>query len=478
MFQIGRNIASLIFSRVLAGIVLFLIYTRLAVYLGPEAAGQYGLLAAYVTVFSFFIDLGMSQLVIKKISEDRAHASKYLGNYFVIQLLLALGFMFLMDAIVFFADYPQIVKNSLYVASLGLFFSTLSLPFRSVINSFQKLTIIARVNFVNSLINGAMMVLAIYFRQNLFFLSFISVAIGLFDFLVYSIIVHFKLVRFLPEFDKQFWKSLWVATFPFTLLTLFSVYNRIDTLLIPHLRNFVETGYYTAAYKFWDVLAFVPAVIGVSLYPFFAQKLSVGGLADAKLVFETYTRYMIAVGLPMIVGTALLSQKMILSFYGPDFLPAAPALTFLVTAVAILFIYSPANSLVISQQTRAATKITGFNLLYNVTANILLLPVFGFIASAAITVGSELIQTLGYTYLIKKRIFKFTFFRHVIKPLIASIPMAMMIWLLMELNVWLLVAMGGAVYALVLLMLKFFQRSDWDLLLAAIDIRKPVPSDS
>src|SRR3989338_10550715 len=236
MLQIGRNIASLIFSRVLAGIVLFLIYTRLAVYLGPEAAGQYGLLAGYVTVFSFFIDLGMSQLVIKKISEDKQHASKYLGNYFMIQLLLAFGFMLLMDVIVYFADYPELVKNSLYMASLGLFLSTLSLPFRSVINSFQRLTIIARVNFFNSLVNGAMMAMAIYFRQDLFFLSLISVAVGLFDLIVYAVIVHFKLVRFVPEFDKQFWKSLWVATIPFTLLTLFSVYNRIDTLLIPNLR--------------------------------------------------------------------------------------------------------------------------------------------------------------------------------------------------------------------------------------------------
>ena len=85
MLHIGRNIFSLLISRILTAVILFLVYTRLLQYLGPEIAGQYGLMAAYLTVFSFFVDLGMQQLVIKKISEDKTQTSKYLSNYFGIQ---------------------------------------------------------------------------------------------------------------------------------------------------------------------------------------------------------------------------------------------------------------------------------------------------------------------------------------------------------------------------------------------------------
>src|ERR1700733_6435257 len=101
MLHIGRNILSLLISRILAAVILFLIYTRLLQYLGPEAAGQFGLLAAYLTVFNFFVDLGMQQLVIKKVSEDRTQASKYLSNYFGIQFLLGVGFMLIMDGLIF-----------------------------------------------------------------------------------------------------------------------------------------------------------------------------------------------------------------------------------------------------------------------------------------------------------------------------------------------------------------------------------------
>src|SRR5579872_1196211 len=100
MLHIGRNILNLLISRILAAVILFLVYTHLIQYLGPNAAGEYGLLAAYLTVFNFFVDLGMQQLVIKKISENKDQAQKYLSNYFGIQFCLGMLFMLILDGIV------------------------------------------------------------------------------------------------------------------------------------------------------------------------------------------------------------------------------------------------------------------------------------------------------------------------------------------------------------------------------------------
>ncbi|MDP4001218.1 MAG: flippase [bacterium] len=475
MLQIGRNIFSLVFSRIIAGIILFLIFARLAQYLGPELAGQYGLLTGFLAVFSIFVDLGMSQLVIKKVSEDKTQAGKYLSNYFIIQFLLGVIFMTIMAGFVYFSNYPDIVKNSLYVTSFGLLLTSLALPFRSIINSYQKLTYIARVNFANSVINGVFMVLAIIFRQSIFFLAFISVAVGLFDFLVYWYVSHTKFTKFKFEFDKQFAKKLIIWTMPFTLLTAFSIYNRVDTLMLPSLRSFQETGYYAAAYKFWDVLAFFPAVIGISLYPFYAESLAKNLKEQVSKMLETYTRYMIAIGVPMAIGTFLVATPLILIFFGEDFLPAASALWLLVLAVSILFIYSPANSLVISQQTKAATKITGFTLLFNVVTNLIFIPKFGIAAAAATTVASEVIQAVSYSYIIKTRIVPFRFFRHFIKPLISGAIMAAAILVLKPVvSIWIVIGVGAVAYILAMLLLKFFHREDWELMKAAIDVRKKV----
>lgn len=478
MLHIGRNILSLVLSRVLSGVVLFLIYTRLVQYLGPEAAGHFGLLGSYLTVFAFFVDLGMSQLVIKKMSEDASHMGKYLTNYFLIQLGLGVLFMGIMDIFVFFADYPEHVKNALYVAAAGLLLSSLSLPFRSVIVAVQRLTINAQVNFFNAFINAGIMALAIIMRQDVFFLAFISVGVALFDLIIYGFVVNRKFAKFTLDFDWQFIKQLFLWNTPFMLLTFFSIYNRVDGLILPHFRSFVENGYYAAAYKFWDTLAFFPGLLGISLYPFFAQSISRNLKDDVRRGLETYTRYMIAVAVPMAAATFLLAEVITLEFFGKEFLPAADALWLLVLAVSILFIYTPANSLMISQLTGVATKVTGFTFFFNITMNLLLIPKYGFVAAAAVTAASELIQTIGYTYFIKTRIIKFHFFRHFYKPVAATAVMCLFLYFYKDHNLWLVMGGGAAIYAAGLLVLRFFQRSDWDLLKAAVNIKQSVAPDS
>lgn len=475
MLHIGRNIVSLLVSRVAASVVLFLIYTRLAQYLGPEAAGQFGLLAGILGIFSLFVDLGMSQLVIKKISEDQEHASKYLSNYFAIQAILAVFFGLLMAGFVALGDYPGNVKNALYVASFALFLSSLSLPFKSIINGFQKLTIIAKVNFVNSMINAGMMAVAISFRQDIFFLAFISVAVSVMDLLVYGVITHRRFAKLTFNIDWSFVKQLFIWTWPFTLLTFFSIYNRIDTIMLPHLRSFEETGYYAVAYKFWDVLAFLPAVIGISLFPYFAKCLSIGAKDDARKILETYTRYMVALAVPLSVGAFMVSESVIRAFYGEQFLPASSALWILVCAVSVLLVYSPVNSLILSQQTKTATKITGFTLLFNFVTNLIFIPKYGFIAAAATTLASELIQAICYTYVVRQRVLNYSIFANFVKPVIAAGVMALAIWYMQaRYEIWLVIGAGVAAYGLALIALRFFQKEDRDLLVASINFRKKV----
>ncbi len=474
MKHIGRNILSLVISRVVAALILFLIYTRLIQYLGPKAAGEFGLMAAYLTVFAFFVDLGMQQLVIKKVSEDKTHAQKYLSNYFGIQFLLGVGFMLIMDILVILGNYPTEVRNALFVVSGGLLLSSLTMPFMAIINGFQELSLIAKVNFFNSVINGAMMLTAILMRKNIFFLAFISGTVSLVDILLYGYLVNKKFAKFSLKFDFSFWKQLFVWNTPFMLLTFFSIYNRIDTLILPHLRSFTENGYYTAVYKFWDTLAFVPAVVAASLYPFFAESMSKGLIDPVRKVLETYTRYMIALAIPLTIGAFVLAHQLVVGFYGAAFAPAAPALWLLVGAVSVLFIYVPVNSIIISQRTKTATVITGCTLVFNVVANLIFIPKYGFVAAAVVTLLSEIIQLIGYTFVVKKSIIDFEYFKNYTKPILAGVIMGVSLLYLKKYNLGISIVSGGVVYGVALLVFRFFNRGDWELIKSSVDFRKKI----
>jgi O-antigen/teichoic acid export membrane protein len=478
MQQIGRNIVSLLFSRVMAGIILFFIYTRLIQYFGPEVAGQFGLIAGYLTVFSFFVDLGMQQLVIKKVSENKSEASKYLSNYLGIQFFLGLGFMLVLDLIVLTSHYPEAVRNALYVTGLSLLISSLSMPFMAIINGFQRLGVIAKVHFLNSIINASMMALTIYLHKGIFFIAFVNIIAAVLDFIIYWYVVEKNFTHFRLKFDFVFWRTLFVLNLPFTLLTFFSIYNRIDTLLLPHLRNFTENGYYTAVYKFWDTLAYLPAVVSASLYPFFAEAMSQNRHSEARRGLESYTRYMIALALPITTGAFLLSHRLTVSFFGSKFEPAAHALGLLVAAVAVLFIYSPVNAIIISQRTKTAVKITGFNLVFNLILNLILIPKIGFVAAAGVTLASECVQWFGYTYVVNQTVLKFKFMPFFAKPAVASLIMAGAIYFAKNINLWLVIALGGFVYLVALVVLKFFRAEDKRLLFGGLRVNpEPVERD-
>jgi peptidoglycan biosynthesis protein MviN/MurJ (putative lipid II flippase) len=136
--------------------------------------------------------------------------------------------------------------------------------------------------------------------------------------------------------------------------------------------------------------------------------------------------------------------------------------------------------LVISQLTRFAVLITGANVIINVIGNIILLPRFGIKGAAIMTIISEFLQGLFYFYFIRKKITPFAFWRHLWRPFLASGIMGLALWqsrLLIGhivssyfgldttagLAAYLIfnIVEGVIVYAVVLAIIRFFRRDDW-----------------
>jgi O-antigen/teichoic acid export membrane protein len=252
-------------------------------------------------------------------------------------------------------------------------------------------------------------------------------------------------------------------------------------LLIPHLRSFEENGYYGAAYKFWDTLAFIPAIVSASLLPFFSETMAKGALDDARKAIEAYTRYMICLALPLTVGAFLLTNRLAVTFLKPTYAPAGRVLWILVAAVSVLFIYSPVNSLILSQKTKVAAKITIFTFLTNLTLNLIFIPKFGFVAAGWVTLISESCQWIGYTFVVQRQLIRFNLFRHFVKPIIAAAMMTLAIKLTWNMGLLVILPIGAIAYFATLLALRFFQREDLRLLfggLRATPAVAPVERDS
>jgi O-antigen/teichoic acid export membrane protein len=342
-----------------------------------------------------------------------------------------------------------------------MFMNALTYPFLSVMAAFQDMKKVALINFLNSVVNISIIFAAIIFHRYIVFLASVQVVFGILDLILYRQFVKKHLPN--PEvfkaifrFDFKLVINILKQGWPFALLVGFSaIYNRIDVVLITALLGYVQTGLYTAAYKIFDLLGFFPSVVSYTLFPFFAGLMAKKAIGEVRENLEKYLRLMLAGALPMAVGGTLLSSKLIGLVAGPGYGQAAPVLAILIWAPAILCVYIPLNSLVISQLTKKAVLITGINVVVNTVGNLLLIPRFGIRASAVLTVVSESLQGTFYFYFVRKNITDFHFANIIYKPVFSALIMGCALWPIRHQNLLLTLPIGAAVYCLMLFITGF-----------------------
>lgn len=474
--QVSKNIFWLTLSRVFALCLLFLAYTRLFRYLGPFASGQYQFILSYVLVFATVVDFGIQQLITKKITQEPENAKKYFQEFFSFEILASgLLYVVLVSMALLWLSYgqragfspmPLNVFYGIIIAGLGVLSNALTYPYLAVLAAFQDLRKVAWVNFLNSCVNGGMIFLAIIFNRHIVFLASIQLVFGILDLIIYWQFVkkHIpapEILNGLNPFDFKLIKNILREGWPFALLVGFSaIYNRIDVALITLLKGYEQTGFYTAAYKIFDLLGFFPSVVSYTLFPFFAGLMAKNALTEIKENLEKYVRLMFAAALPMAVGGMLLAEKLIALVAGPQYRPAAAVLSVLIWAPAILFIYIPVNAVVLSQLTKKAMVVTAINVLVNILGNLLLIPRFGIIAAAFMTVVSETIQAVFYFYFVKKYVTKFVFIKSFTKPICAAFFMGLVVYMLKNQALYYSLFAGALVYAAVLYILQFFSKAE------------------
>ncbi|MEK7617935.1 MAG: flippase [Patescibacteria group bacterium] len=499
MSLVFKNIFWLTVSRGAALVFLFLAYAQLFRYLGPFGSGQYQFVLSYVLIFSTVVDFGVQQFITKRMSEDPDNTKKYFQSFLVFESVLAVLLYGLLIAIAYFRHFDPLIFKAVAIIGLGMVANALCYPFLSVMTAKQDLKKVAFINFLNSIVNITIIFLAIWLKKYIVFLASVQLVFGLIDLVLYRLFVRKHLVisnqlssRVHPKrstSEDQIASSSSFASFgtglamtqsmnqvkkfqiiidilkhawPFALLVGFSaIYNRIDIIIITRLLDYGQTGLYTAAYKFVDLLNFFPASVSHTLFPVLAGLMAAGMISDVKSTLEKYLRLMIAVALPLAVGGMILAKPLILLVAGQEFIDAAPVLSILVWAIAILFIYIPINSLIISQLTKSAALVTGMNVLINVVGNIILIPIYGIKAAAIMTVISESIQGIFYFYFVRKNITDFKFLSILWKPLLASAVMGLTVWQIKDMNLVIPIMVGACAYTLCLFLIGFIKKDDF-----------------
>ncbi len=205
---------------------------------------------------------------------------------------------------------------------------------------------------------------------------------------------------------------------------LSSVYFTIDLVLLGWLVGPAALGAYGAATKILTLLVMLPSLVLGAALPGFARldadRGEVGVLAGRVLHWLT------SLGLPWCVGAFVFAGPLVRIAFGSGYGAAVPLVRVLAIAGAIALLANILGTLQVARgDVRPMLRQNALALILNVAGNLLLAPRFGVIASAWLTVVTEVFVAGCAFAVVRAQFGSILGMRHLIGPLAANAAFAL-----------------------------------------------------
>ena len=184
------------------------------------------------------------------------------------------------------------------------------------------------------------------------------------------------------------------------------VYFRIDTVMIAILRNDLELGWYSAAYRLLEGMILIPNMIMAPIYPVFSR-LFISSIDSLMLLYKYVLKIMTIISLPITIVAMFLSEEIIRTFYGTAFANSTYALLILIWAIPFIFLTFVFGALLpaINKQ-NINTISTGICMIFNILLNLILIPSYGYLGASIVTVLTEVILSGSLFFYISRKVTK------------------------------------------------------------------------
>lgn len=375
-------------------------------YLGVEGYGAYAFISAFVLLFGTISDWGTNIIAVREASRKKEKQPAIFGNILLFRLVLAVIAFVLLNAVIRLRPDWQGFVAAATIASFVLLALSLKTSLNVVFQTLLRYDRAAIVEVLSSTVflalvatsfimgRGLMAVMASWFVATL-----VASLLGLyFSFRLSPItfVLEQKIIK------RVFWEALPAGA----LFLVFSLYNRIDTIILEHFQGEAAVGIYSLAYKIHDNLVLGAAFLMNSMFPLLSKKF--GAKAGAVKSYYQKSFDLLLVSGFLVGAIAFLFAPAIISILGGEgFRQSVGALRLLSFATFIsYFNHLTGYSLIAFGRQRVSLAIAVLALVFNVLTNWIFIPHFSFTAAAVITIATEgmvlilsgrvLAKTLGF----------------------------------------------------------------------------------
>lgn len=382
------------------GVIIVGLLTR---YLGQDGFGAYSTANAFLQIFTLFLDLGVNVTFVALLGEhadDETYERRCVSALFTLRLVTAGALTLLAPLIGWFSPYSSDVKWAIIALTGSLLFPGLT----QLVTGIQQRHLQTHIGAISEVAGRLTLLAGILIARSLGLglipiMWFVSLG-SLVNFLLSLLFTRpHGLIRW--NWDVAFWKDTLVRSWPIGVSILFNlIYFKGDTLILSLVRSNAEVGIYSAAYRVLEILITIPFMFAGLLLPLFSAAWAKGDHKRlSSLAQETLSATMMFVA-PMVIGTLILADRIMTLVAGPEFIASGPILRILIVATGIIFLNVIYAHVVVAIQ--AQRKMLPFYIsiaLLTLLGYLLFIPSYGMKAAAWLTLGSEILITLG-SYLV------------------------------------------------------------------------------
>ena len=437
--------------------------------LGPAGMGRYFTAVNIYLWFDTLANFGLDMYMIREVARDRRTSRRVFVNTSMLRLAL---FVAVVPILAIFLAGRQALQNPLTRETLwtvgllyvGLLPGTMANSLTALFRAFEKHEFPAAIQTITTIVKVTLGTLALVGGLGIVGLAGSSVLTNVVTMMILGALAWRLIWRDLPAMEVPVGRRLGsrmrkmlAASWPLMgSLLLQSLFTGVNVILLQYFRGDDAVGWYNAATKWvMNMLNIIPSLFTFAVFPVLSRQAA----EDKERLRRSYqlsVKLLMMAALPTSVAITLLARPMVWLLSGRAYLPfGAVALRILVWSILFGWMNSLTNYVLIAlDRQRYVVQASAARVVFAVTANVLLVPRFGYAASAWIIIGGELILSVLFALELRRKLGRMAWGDVIGRPVLAGTAMAATAWVGARYSVVLALGASTALYILGLVLVS------------------------
>lgn len=424
--SVGANTAFLLSADIVYKGFMIIFMISAARYLGAKVFGTFSVALTLVLIVSSISNLGMKDILVREVARNRALTNHYLFNALVLRVVFSGIFSLILWGLLQIMDASIEIYTVAPILGLYIILEAISDTCGSIFRAHERMDYVAYLSITRGILACILGMLFLIYGYGLKGAALAYVGGTAASALLAALI---SLRRYLEgsqlRIDLTLWINLIKQSLPMSLaVILATIYFRVDIIMLSLMKKDTVVGWYSASYRLFETLPFIPIAFTTSLLPLMS-KLKKAGVEKIENIAQKAVKYLIVTSIPIVIGSVMLAEPIIHLIYGDAYSNSVQALQILVFAVPFIYVNNLLNATLISTDRQ---QIVGINaalcVLANIFLNLILIPSQAHKGAAMATVITEVALVVSNIYFCSRQIKIVPGFRSTPQVLICGLIMA------------------------------------------------------